>query len=114
MLKYKDNIMDRKIPIYRIKSNSPIQEMRLMVQEQQDELYRVIIEHIMECMDGDAEEGETLAYIIDEKDNEYDLSIYKENWRDALIKANDYFVNIEEYETCDLIKQMINIINKDK
>jgi hypothetical protein len=68
----------------------------------------------MECIDGDAIEGETLAYIIDEKDNEYDLSIYKDNWQDALAKANDYFVNIEEYETCDLIKQMINIINKGK
>jgi hypothetical protein len=114
MLKYKDNTMDRKIPIYKIKSNSPIQEMRLMVQEQQDELYRVIIEHIMECIDGDATEGETLAYIIDENDNEYDLSIYKENWKEALLKASDYFIGIEEYETCDLIKQMINIINKKK
>ena len=114
MLKYKNNNMDRKIPVYRIKSSSPIQEMRLMVQEQQDELYRIIIEHIMECIDGEASEGETLAYIIDENDNEYDLSIYRENWVDALTKARDYFIGIEEYETCDLIKQMINIINKDK
>lgn len=114
MLKYKDNIMDRKIPIYRIKSNSPIDEMKLIVQEQQDELYRIIIEHIMECIDGNTVEGETLAYIVDENENEYDLSIYRKNWIEALLKANNYFIRIEEYETCDLIKQAINIINKKK
>jgi hypothetical protein len=114
MLKYKYNNMDRKIPIYRIKSNSPIDEMRLLIQEQKDELYRIIIDHIMECIDGNTTEGETIAYIIDENENEYDLAIYKKNWVEALSKANNYFISIEEYETCDLIKQMINIINKKK
>lgn len=112
MLKYKDIDMGRKIPVYKISTSGPIHEMKLLVKEHQDEMYRIVVEHIMDCIDGNAEEGEPLAIIVDENDNEYDLSLKREAWPDALNKANDYFVEIEEYETCDLIKQLLNIISK--
>lgn len=104
--------MGRKIPVYKISTSGPISEMKILVKEHQDEMYRIIVEHIMDCIDGNAVETEPLAIIVDENDNEYDLSLLKESWPDALKKANNYFVEIEEYETCELIKQLQTIINK--
>lgn len=104
--------MGRKIPVYKISTSGPIHEMRVLVKEHQDEMYRIIVEHVMDCIDGNASENEPIAIIVDENENEYDLSLHRESWPDALRKANDYFVDIEEYETCDLIKQLLNIVNK--
>jgi len=40
------------------------------------------------------------------------MEIQEDGFNKSLDKANEYFISIEEYETCDLIRQMIQIINK--
>ena len=65
------------------------------------------MEFILERVEGVAEtKDELLAILIDDDGVEYQMELPKEGYIKCLGKAMDYFLVIEEYETCDLIKQI--------
>ena len=65
------------------------------------------MEFILERVEGAAEtKDELLAILIDDDGVEYQMELPKEGYIKCLGKAMDYFLVIEEYETCDLIKQI--------
>jgi len=70
-----------------------------------DQFYRRIVEFVLNKIE-DTEDGDTLAILVDDKGVEYDMTLPKNGYFKSLSKANDYFLNIEEYETCELIKQL--------
>ena len=41
---------------------------------------------------------------------EYEMQLPESGFVKSLNKANEYFLEIEEYETCTLIKDMLKII----
>jgi hypothetical protein len=71
-----------------------------------DIFYRRIVEFILEKLEGNETNSELLAILVDGDGAEYQMELPKEGYIKCLGKAMDYFLKIEEYETCDLIKQM--------
>lgn len=95
-----------KIPTLRLKSSKVIDDFEDCIDEA-DVFYRRIVQYIMNKVEG-VETGNILCHIIDEYDNKRSLILENvgDNWSKSLGKALDYFENLEEYETCDLIKQL--------
>ena len=100
------------VPYIRIDSMTSVQDIELELMSNHDEFFRQIIIHIMDRMDG--LDPDPVAILVDEEDTEYIMEIQPEGYLKSLKKANEYFVSIEEYETCDLIKQMIEIAKKEQ
>jgi hypothetical protein len=71
-----------------------------------DIFYRRIVEFILERIESNKPKDELLAILVDDEGAEYQMDLPKEGYIKCLGKAMDYFLRIEEYETCDLIKQM--------
>jgi len=76
-----------------------------------DIFYRRIVEYISNDING-IEDQEVLAILIDDNNNEYDMFLPKDGYTKSLSKALEYFILIEEYETCSLIKDMIKQIKE--
>jgi hypothetical protein len=51
-----------------------------------------------------------LCQFIDEYGSKYNVSLDKSSWKKSLTKANEYFLKIEDYETCQVIQDLINKI----
>ena len=101
-----------KIPTLRLKPSSSIENVADGIDDA-DVFFRRIVQYIMNRVEG-VETNNILCHIIDEFDNKRSLILENigDNWSKSLGKALDYFESIEEYETCDLIKQLLNIISK--
>ena len=80
-------------------------DIDMMLMSKYDQFYRRIVEFVLNKVE-DTEDGDTLAILVDDKGVEYDMTLPKDGYFKSLSKANDYFLNIEEYETCELIKQL--------
>lgn len=95
-----------KIPTLRLKPSSSPNDITDGIQDV-DVFFRRIVQYVMNRIDG-VETNNILCHIIDEYDNKrsFILENVGDNWSKALGKALDYFESIEEYETCDLIKQL--------
>ena len=52
------------------------------------------------------ETSDMLAILVDDEGAEYEMALPKAGYKKSLNKAMKYFEEIEEFETCDLIKQM--------
>ena len=78
----------------------------LVLMSKYDEFYRRIVEYVLNIQEGGPEE--LLAVIIDNDGTEYEMMLENGGYDKSLNKAMDYFKIIEEYETCDLIKQLIS------
>ena len=78
----------------------------LVLMSKFDVFYRRIVEYTMHIMEGGAEE--TLAILIDDDGAEYAMDLPYSGFEKSLTKAMEYFKKIEEYETCNLIKQIIS------
>lgn len=72
-----------------------------------DEFYRRIVEFILDKVEGDNNQT-LLAVLVDETGEEFDMHLPTEGYAKSLQRALEYFEYIEEYETCDLIKQLEN------
>jgi hypothetical protein len=99
------------IPRIKVDSTTSITDLELTLRAQHDEFYRRIVDHVMSRLEG-SREIEPVAILVDEEGIEYEMNVEEDGYNIALEKSNDYFVSIEEYETCDLIKQMFEIIEK--
>ena len=70
-----------------------------------DIFYRRIVEYILNKIENKPED-DLLAILVDDDGREYDMVLPKSGYEKSLNKAKNYFALIEEYETCDLIKQL--------
>jgi hypothetical protein len=98
------------IPRIRIDSVTSVQDLELFLHARHDSFYRRIIDHVLSKIEGYT--AEPIAILIDEDGMEYEMDIPEDGFDRSLSKANEYFIEIEEYETCDLIKSMVEIIRK--
>jgi|TARA_B100000768_G_scaffold179480_1_gene197252 hypothetical protein len=74
-----------------------------------DVFYRRMVEYILNILESKPESN-ILAILIDGDGNEYEMQLPKSGFKKSLTKANEYFLQIEEYETCTLIKDLLKII----
>lgn len=70
-----------------------------------DIFYRRIVEYVLNVLEKKEELG-VLAILVDKEGVEYEMELPKSGFNKSLTKAKKYFSLIEEYETCDLIKQI--------
>jgi len=99
------------IPRIRVDSATSVQDIELMLYTKHDEFYRRMVDHVMHKIEGDKIVA-PVAILVDEDGSEYEMEIQEDGFHKSLDKANEYFISIEEYETCNLIRQMVEIINK--
>jgi len=96
-----------KVPKIHLDPNKVMREdIDKLLMSKYDIFYRRIVEFILEKLEGNETNSELLAILVDEDGAEYQMELPKEGYIKCLGKAMDYFLKIEEYETCDLIKQM--------
>lgn len=81
-------------------------DVDLVLMSKYDSFYRRIVEYVLHVLEG-GEEG-VLAVIVDGEGTEYEMNLPKHGYAKSLGKSLEYFEKIEEYETCDLIKQILN------
>lgn len=80
-------------------------DMDITLASKHDAFFRRIVEFVLNKVEG-TEDGDTLAILVDDNGVEYDMTLPFEGYDKSLNKANDFFLSIEEYETCELIKQL--------
>ena len=96
-----------KIPKIHIDPNKIMREdIDKVLMAKHDIFYRRIIEFILERIEDPKMDDELLAILVDDNGIEYQMDLPEEGYIKSINKAMDYFLKIEEYETCDLIKQM--------
>lgn len=88
-------------PMYLVK-----EDFDLTLMSKYDIFFRRIVEFVLEHLEG-TQETDLLATIVDDNGAEYDMHLPPAGFVKSLEKANTYFLKIEEYETCSLIKEMI-------
>jgi len=74
-----------------------------------DIFYRRMVEFILNTIES-RPESKILVVLIDDDGVEYEMQLPESGFVKSLNKANEYFLQIEEYETCTLIKDMLKII----
>ena len=96
-----------KVPKIHIDPNKVLREdIDKVLMSKYDIFYRRIVEFILERLESAETKNELLAILVDDEGVEYQMELPIEGYIKCLGKAMDYFLKIEEYETCDLIKQM--------
>jgi hypothetical protein len=80
----------------------------LMLMSKYDVFYRRIVEYVLHIVEGG--DDEMLVILVDDEGVEYEMVLPEEGFSKSLTKAKEYFELIEEYETCDLIKQILKNI----
>ena len=96
-----------KVPKIHIDPNKVLREdIDKVLMSKYDIFYRRIVEFVLERIEGAVNKDEILAILVDDAGVEYQMDLPKEGYIKCLGKAMGYFLRIEEYETCDLIKQM--------
>lgn len=103
-------MMDNKVPKIHIDPNNIMKEdIDMVLMSKHDMFYRRIVEFVLDKMESQTR-GELLAILVDDEGVEYEMTLPEGGYKKSLTKALRYFERIEEFETCDLIKQMINKI----
>jgi hypothetical protein len=70
-----------------------------------DMFYRRIVEYMLNIVEN-VEETNILVILVDPDNREYAMQLPPTGYKKSLSKTMEYFTYIEEYETCDLIKQI--------
>ena len=74
-----------------------------------DIFYRRIVEYVINVIEKRSD-NKILAVLVDDEGREYEMVLPECGFEKSLEKAKKYFSMIEEYETCDLIKQILKQI----
>lgn len=74
-----------------------------------DIFYRRIVEYVLNVIEKRSD-NKILAVLVDDEGREYEMVLPASGFEKSLEKAKKYFSMIEEYETCDLIKQILKQI----
>jgi len=70
-----------------------------------DMFYRRIVEYMLNIVEN-VEEDPVLVILVDPDEVEYEMQLPPSGYVKTLNKTMEYFSHIEEYETCELIKQI--------
>ena len=70
-----------------------------------DVFYRRIVELVLSDIEV-TRKSDHLCTVVDGAGNEYGMHLNQDGYVKSLAKAKEYFLVIEEYETCALIDQM--------
>ena len=105
-----DYTHDAHIPRIEIGNIETIRDIELELATHHDEFYRRIISYVIESIENRLPAGEPLAILVDENGVEYDMDLPPDGYMKSLGKCMEYFTDIEEYETCSLIKDIITIV----
>lgn len=100
-------IADMKEPI-RIHINPELlikEDIDRMLMSKYDVFYRRLVEYVLNKIEGQPETN-LIAILVDDEGVEYEMNLPEQGYSKSLNKAMEYFLLIEEYETCDLIKQI--------
>ena len=97
--------MDNKVPKIHLDPNSLEADFDRLLMSKYDIFFRRIVEFVLDRLEGN-ETSEMLAILVDDEGAEYEMALPKAGYKKSLNKAMKYFEEIEEFETCDLIKQM--------
>ena len=99
--------VDMKEPI-RIHINPELlikEDIDRVLMSKYDVFYRRLVEYILNKIE-DQPETDLIAILVDDEGVEYEMNLPEQGYSKSLNKAMEYFLLIEEYETCDLIKQI--------
>lgn len=69
-----------------------------------------IVNHIEDNIDGVCHTGNVLCLMIDEEGNEYESVLDEDKYIKSLNKSLDFFKEIEQYEKCKRITDLLNRI----
>ena len=105
-----DYTNDAHIPRIEIGNMETIKDIELELATHHDDFYRRLITYMIEAIENRLPEGEPVAILIDEDGVEYDMDLPREGFLKSLDKCMEYFTDIEEYETCALVQDMIKIV----
>lgn len=84
------------------------EDLELTLSKNHDLFYRRIVEFVLGKIEGNIEH-DVLA-ILEHDKLEFELALPQEGFDKSLNKALNYFIKIEEYETCDIITQLLKLI----
>jgi len=101
--------MENKVPEIHIDPASLQADFEILLMSKYDIFFRRIVEFVLDRIEG-KETDELLAILVDDDGVKYNMDLPKSGYKKSLSKAIKYFEKIEEFETCDLIKQMIKQI----
>tara|TARA_Y100000287_G_scaffold30109_1_gene21835 strand:+ start:2594 stop:2899 length:306 start_codon:yes stop_codon:yes gene_type:complete len=97
--------MENKVPEIHIDPKILEADFNRLLMSKYDIFFRRIVEFVLEKIEG-KNGSDLLAILVDDEGEKYDMTLPKKGYRKSLNKAIKYFEEIEEFETCDLIKQM--------
>ena len=98
--------MRYKIPTFKVKKSYSTDVDPMSLIDDPDVFNRSIVQFIMNKTENVSETSNVLCYIIDERGQRVAMILEKSGWLKSINKALEYFEKIEEYETCELIKQL--------
>tara|TARA_A200000159_G_C7323441_1_gene339855 strand:- start:1195 stop:1500 length:306 start_codon:yes stop_codon:yes gene_type:complete len=98
--------MGNKVPKIHLDPNSLEADFDHLLMSKYDMFFRRIVEFVLDRIENN-ETSDMLAILVDDEGVEYEMALPKQGYGKSLNKAIKYFEQIEEFETCDLIKQMI-------
>lgn len=98
--------MENKVPKIHLDPNSLEADFDQLLMAKYDMFFRRIVEFVLDRIENN-ETSDMLAILVDDEGAEYEMALPKQGYGKSLNKAIKYFEQIEEFETCDLIKQMI-------
>lgn len=107
-----DYTNDAHIPRIEIGDIETIKDIELELASHHDEFYRRIITYVIEVIENRLPDDEPLAILVDDDGVEYEMDLPVSGFIKSLTKCMEYFTDIEEYETCSLVKDLINITEK--
>lgn len=98
--------MKNKVPKIHLDPMALEANFDILLKDKYDIFFRRIVEFVLDKIEG-AEISDRLAILVDDEGDEYEMCLPATGYIKSLNKAMIYFEEIEEFETCDLIKQII-------
>ena len=98
-------IMKEPLRIYMDPKALVKEDIDKLLMSKYDMFYRRLVEYVLNKIENKPETN-LLVILVDDDGVEYDMQLQPEGYGKSLNKAMEYFLLIEEYETCDLIKQI--------
>jgi hypothetical protein len=99
-----------KLPTIHI--NSELEEQKYL-QQHKTNLHIKIIETVDFAYDNDIDSIEIVKVINNFRGVTFVLCVTKDNWEDSLTKSLDHFLEVEEYELCDKVHNIIKKISDE-
>ena len=82
----------------------PILEFNEELSSKKPQVYKSLIEGVSEAIKLDKEE----IKLCEVKNSNTYITVERENWKNSLDSALQFYIDIEEYEQCSKIQKLIN------